>query len=281
MTDHLEPDDPLDDLASAHLDGLTSPDEAAGIERDPELSGRVTAFAAARAAVQADTGPIDAERRDAAIAAAISAFDPSASGATVTPLSAARGRRLTRRVKVLGLAAAAAALAILVPVLANRGDDRSTTTAAGVPDSPAKREADDATASAPMASAAPSGGAGADSGASQLMVLDDAPVDLGTFTDLTDLTESVRARLSDTSAPSTTVPAPGATTTVPSADDQTCLTQAADAASQAGGFVVLSGIAEVDGRSVVVVVTEAPAGTRTLHVIDPAAGCAAVYDRNL
>ena len=38
MTD-LDPDDPLDELASAHLDGLTSPDEAAAVAARPRAPG--------------------------------------------------------------------------------------------------------------------------------------------------------------------------------------------------------------------------------------------------
>jgi hypothetical protein len=281
MTDHLHPDDPLDDLASAHLDGLTSPEEAARVERDPELGARVAAFAEARAALRADTGPVDAARRDAAVAAAVAAFDPQAGGATVTPLSAARGRPSPRRLAVLAVAAAVAAIAVLVPVLARQGDDGSTTTAAEAPGTAAKRSADDATENAPMA--APGAGGG---NQSQLTVAADAATDLGTFPGVTDLAASVRARLaaapmSDTAMSTTTVGLPGATTTVPSDAEQACIAQVTDAAAGSGGLVVLSGTAEVDGRSVVAVVSEAPDGARTLHVVDPAAGCAAVDDVTL
>ena len=64
MTDDETPD-PLDDLASAHLDGLTSPDDAARIEGDPALAERVAAFGEVRELLRAPVA-IDARRREAA-----------------------------------------------------------------------------------------------------------------------------------------------------------------------------------------------------------------------
>ena len=64
MTDH----DPLDDLASAHLDGVTTPEEAARVAADPELVARVEALRAVRAAV-ASSPAADPDRREQAIAA--------------------------------------------------------------------------------------------------------------------------------------------------------------------------------------------------------------------
>jgi hypothetical protein len=62
--------DPRDELASAHLDGATTPDEAAQVAGDEDLEARVAAFAASREAVRAVGGPVDEARREAAIAAA-------------------------------------------------------------------------------------------------------------------------------------------------------------------------------------------------------------------
>ena len=67
--------DPRDELASAHLDGATTPTEAEEVAGDPELAARVEGFAATREAVRTGDLPIDEERRETAIAAALAAFD--------------------------------------------------------------------------------------------------------------------------------------------------------------------------------------------------------------
>ena len=156
----------LDELASAHLDGATTPEEAARIEADPELRARVEALRLVRDAVATSPPPADPARREAAIAAALAAYDGAerpAESSVVTPLrapSARRGASPTLR-RVLGAAAAVVLLALLVPLLGQLGeshddnasfdstgaalegptealgsaedDARTTTTAAGVP----------------------------------------------------------------------------------------------------------------------------------------------------
>ena len=117
----------LDDLASAHLDGATTADEAARIAADPELQARVQALRAVRDALREPVAT-DPARRDAAIAAALNAFDEDgdarkAPDRTVVPLSPRRGFSPTT-VRVLGAAAVIALLALLIPVLASStGDD--------------------------------------------------------------------------------------------------------------------------------------------------------------
>ena len=63
----------LDELASAHLDGVTTPEEAARVAADPALQARVEALRRVRAAVS-EAPPADPVARDAAIAAALTAF---------------------------------------------------------------------------------------------------------------------------------------------------------------------------------------------------------------
>jgi hypothetical protein len=128
-------DDRLDDLASAHLDGATSPEEAAEVAADPRLQARVEALRAVRAALQG-LPPVDPGHREAAIAAALAAAAPSAHAvdaveapATVTALTATRRRTPTRTLRVLGAAAAVALIAVLVPLLGRLStseDDQST-----------------------------------------------------------------------------------------------------------------------------------------------------------
>ena len=123
--------DPLDELASAHLDGATTPEEAARAEADPDLLARVEALRAVRAAL-AVAPLVDDERREHAIAAALAAYDEQrrAPGAvavgSLTPLAARRHRPSPRAWRVVGAAAAVAALAALVPLLASLSSDSSS-----------------------------------------------------------------------------------------------------------------------------------------------------------
>jgi hypothetical protein len=138
----------LDELASAHLDGATTPEEAARVAADPALQARIEELRRIRAAVAA-VPPPDPARREAAIRAALAAFadDDTDAGATTAPvpsatsLSARRGPP-TRALRVLGAAAAVALLALLVPVLgrlAQSSDDDASSfesTGAAIEDSP-------------------------------------------------------------------------------------------------------------------------------------------------
>ena len=117
----------FDEIASAHLDGATSPEEAALVAGDPALQARVEALRAVREAMR-DEPAVDAARRDAAIAAAIAALDedadaaPGMGTAPIVPL-ASRRRLSPTAVRVLGAAAVFVLLALLVPLLRNLGDE--------------------------------------------------------------------------------------------------------------------------------------------------------------
>jgi hypothetical protein len=125
MTDMTDPND--DEIASAHLDGATTAEERARVDGDPELQARVAALGAVRGAVH-EPVPVDPAARDAAIAAALAAFDAegaaaeASSGATVTPIAPRRSLS-PAALKVVGAAAVLALLALLVPRLAGSGDD--------------------------------------------------------------------------------------------------------------------------------------------------------------
>jgi hypothetical protein len=122
----------LDDLASAHLDGATTPEEAAVVEADPQLLARVEELRAVRA-VLAEVPAVDATARERAISAALATFhegadpDPdAAAAAAIRPLAPRRGLS-PRTVRALGAAAALVVLALLVPLLADRSDDDDET----------------------------------------------------------------------------------------------------------------------------------------------------------
>ena len=128
MTDPHE----LDDLASAHLDGATTAEEAARVAADPALRARVEELRAVRDAL-AHVPPVDAGVRDQAIATALSALDeddvPVAPVAPVTEL-APRRRGLSRRmVRAVSAAAVVLLLALLVPVLSRVQDQDDDETA--------------------------------------------------------------------------------------------------------------------------------------------------------
>ena len=116
----------LDELASAHLDGATTPEEAARIAADPSLQARVEALRQVRAALS-EVPPADPVAREAGIAAALEAFAEATpterSGALPAPpvLAPRRGLSSTA-LRVLGAAAAIALLALLVPVLGRLAD---------------------------------------------------------------------------------------------------------------------------------------------------------------
>jgi hypothetical protein len=115
-----ETPDPVDELASAVLDGEIGGDEAQTALRRPEVAARVAQLAAVRDAVASPVPPPAAARRDTAISAALDAFADG--GATTTPgmpvarddLAAARAARAERRARATRWLGAAAALIIVV-----------------------------------------------------------------------------------------------------------------------------------------------------------------------
>ena len=126
--------DPLDELASAHLDGATTPEEAARIAADPALQARVEELRLARDALHGAVTAVDPAQRDAAVAAALAAFHeadappPQAAG-RVTSLAEIAARRRTPglALRILGAAAVLVLVALLVPLLAGPGDDDAET----------------------------------------------------------------------------------------------------------------------------------------------------------
>lgn len=252
--------DPLDDLASAHLDGQTTGEEAARITADPVLSARVARLAAVRAALQRTaTEAVDPAERETAIAAAMAALDDGRVG-TVTPLATRPRRSWWTDNRALRLAAAAAAvvlLALAAPLLGRLDSDpdedvASVESEAGVDEA------------APGAGSAGATLEAAEDAAGAFSTTDE----LGSFDDLPALTAEVRARIASDGATSTraapAVPDAGATTAA-----------GAVCADAVAGLEPVSyrAHATFDGRSAVVVVHEDPASAPEVVVLD-ATSCA-------
>lgn len=250
--------DPRDELASAHLDGATTPAEAEAVAGDPDLSERVAAFAAVRDTLRADAGPVDEARRDEAIAAALAAFDDA--GAPVTPIA---GRRLAppRWLPAVGVAAAALLLALLVPLLTrDDGDDgdqvadEGTTTAVAPEDAAAAdRSLEESTLAAPAL--------GADAGSTEVSAVPES-VDLGDQPDFDALVAAVQARLD---SPPTTVP--GTPSPTVALEAEPCFDGLRAAAAEAGATVLLQATAVVDGTPVATAARQQADGTRVLAVV--------------
>jgi hypothetical protein len=270
--------DPRDELASAQLDGELTAEEAARATGDPEVARRLTAFDAVRTAVRADV-PVDGGRRDAAVAAALAAFDDAAvegPGGSLTPISAARSGRL-RWAKAVGVAAAVALLAAVAPLLLDGDDDADTTATQQDLDDAAGRDRTAAEDAAPLleseAPAAGSGGAVGDAGTAALSA---ALPDLGPHADLPSLRAAVQVRAFALSDAPPTDPA-----VVPSPAGRDCLARTSDLVGATGRTIAYTATAVVAERPVVVVVGVDDAGGRTLVVAEPDRGCATVVDEPL
>jgi hypothetical protein len=134
MTDPThDPQAELDELASAYLDGQASFEEARRVEQDPELQARVDRLRQARDAIRLADGPVDVQRREAAIAAAMAAAGHEPLTApdplpAVGDLAEGRARRDARRrwLPAVGIAAAIAIATLFVPRLGDDGDRDDT-----------------------------------------------------------------------------------------------------------------------------------------------------------
>jgi hypothetical protein len=136
--------DDLTLLASAYLDGEATPDERARVEADPLLLGEVERLRTARVRLLDTTWferPSD-EVREAAIAAALGAWDVTASGSSVagaeTPPAGRqsnvrtfeRRRTYTRWLGAAAALVAIAALGVVVSQIGGRSDDAETSSVA-------------------------------------------------------------------------------------------------------------------------------------------------------
>lgn len=229
-------DHDLDELASAYLDGVASPDEVARVDADPALQARVARLAEVRTALHAVPAP-PAHQREVALAAARATFDADVT-APSPPSPAARWRWSPRTVRLVGAAAVVLLLAAVVPLLGRLGDDEDsqaarfeeTGAAIGGTEDAAERAGDGGEdAGAVSTTADASGGAAGDAGAFRLG-------HLGDFGSLEDLLAAL-ARSTEQTAPALSE----ATT-----DAAPCPTATAGP--------VATATATVDGQAVIVVV---------------------------
>jgi hypothetical protein len=244
MTDPAD----LDDLASAHLDGHTSPEEAARVAADPELQARVEELRAVRAALH-ELPPVDPARREAAISAALAAFDEDRAPGEVTVLTPRR-RLSPRALGALGAAAAIVVLALLAPRLTD-GDGSDDEAASFDATGDVAEEAAGPLAEASTTTIAPT--AGATGGGTDAFR---AP-SLGTFDDLDALAGAVA-----------TAAASGDLEERAAAEDASDGGAAGRSAPcQAVTPSTVVGTAVVAGEAVEVYVDTADDGTRTMTVV--------------
>lgn len=235
--------DELDELLSAYLDGEATADEAARVEGDPGLQGRLDELRGAAALVATPVESLPAASADAMIEAAVAAHS------TVAPVVVLARRR--RLLTVASIAAAVLVLgAIAIGVTRSRDSSKSTSfTAVGAPLS----------ASVPTREAT---GAGAGANDTSGAAAASSTVDLGDFADLDALLAA--ARQQSTPAPRAIAPADTAALACPPPTDAT-VTQVATA--------------RVNGQPVEVRFVTASDGTSAIEVIDATCGLLAYSPR--
>ncbi len=222
--DHLD-----DDALSATLDGEATPAEAAHAGECPTCRARLDVFRAAANAVGTAVGPVDAARREDAIAAALAAVPAST-----------ESRRGGPPAWLYAVAAAVVALAALVPLL-TRGDDGADTASratskAAAPESTG--QADASTLAAPPVAV--------DAG------------DLGTVGASDALRELVVPALVRTPAPDAAAPTPGPPSAAAGSSAAAIPCLAEVRSSEPVGALRLSGRATVDGVASEVLVFDLP-----------------------
>lgn len=277
MTD--DPIDPRDELASAHLDGLTSAEEAAQVAGDPELRALVERLGAARDAVRAaDAGvSVAAElerRRESGIAAALAAYDEEAtSPAARSPLAAVptvrrlRSGEPRRAWQVIGIAAAVLLLALAFPLLGSLDDGSDDETS----DVALEAAPEESTADRATESAAPMAGDDA-SGSSEALDAQAALPHLGAVESWPHLAEAVaRARQGSPAAGDTSTSSRADADSIPA----TVLT--ADSCPGAADDARFLAVADFGGRPLLVRVLADDAGIEYIQGLDPA-DCSVVLE---
>ncbi len=258
MTDHH---DHLDELASAYLDGELSDAEQARAAIDEALLERADRLARVRDTLRSATIALDQEQRDRAVEAALVAFDDhrgassgGEGGAAVGDLASAARRRVSRRtLRLTGVAAAVALLALAVPLLGQLDSGSNDLQVAGpaetAEDMSLRSDADAAGAVPEALTAAPAVG------------LDH----LGPFADMGELEDAVRARLAALADSGGGSAAYGSGATDGEGAAGPCADQWGDPDA-----VTFAALAELDGQSVLVLVRHDGQAERTLVTFDVA-----------
>lgn len=270
---------PLEELASALLDGEAGADEAARAA-DPEvvaLQARFTRVADALAAVPAELDDAD-DRRESAIAAALGEWGtaPTAAGDELAARRAARAR-----IKVLGIAAAVvAAVALGGAVVRSTGgsDDADLASSAPAADAGAGRETTAAADAGGGAATGAGGSAGSDAATTSAFAVAD---DLGVVADLDDLLARVSVA-TDGSALDSSNDAGGPTEQGATTSGLGDATAESEAAVPTAGFACApeeplpdaTYTAVLDGRPVLVEVRDGGAAVLVRDLGD----CRVVYD---
>jgi hypothetical protein len=253
---------PDEELASALLDGEAT-DAEAHRAAEPDVARAFTAYAEVAGLVGRPVEPVNAEARDAAIAAALAAFDRGETDEpSVTDELAARRPR-TRVTGWLGAVAAAlvvlAGLGLLAGLVADDDESSSRETAASPTD-----ETTAASAPTPFASTSAPGADAAEEATSAAGAAAPAAPYLGDYADVDGLFTAARAdpnarqeSATDASGLAVQVP-PGAFTGLP------CAAEAEETSA------LLLGTATVDGAAATVLLETLGDGTRSIIVLtDP------------
>lgn len=286
---------PLDELASAHLDGVADSAALARVQDGPDFAARLDRLTRARAALRSPGDEVDLTRRDVTIAAALAAFDDRAGWTTNGPPAAissfevaeARRRRVPPGWRAAGIAAAIVAGAIAaVPVL-TMNDGRPSQELATDVDRSEAATADRTTADDGPSSAYAAG----DDALTSALPAPTVPA-LGEFATYDELADGVRTQLAPQGSAARGGPAPGSTTTIvpPAADgsagggtseEMVATPLGDDCPPPNDDPVIYAGDATVEGQSVTVEVVDDPDGGRTMEVRDPVGNCDVVDSRKL
>jgi len=240
--------DPLDELASALLDGEATEAERARAT-EPEVARRVAAFEALALRVGSPVEPPAAAARDRAIAAALDAPPELAE-----PVPISSRRRLPAWLPTLGAAAAMIAVVAAVGLVASSGNGDDDETAGG--------DADTAETVFEEAAGAAGSGSVAD--------LFSVTADLGDLATTEELADALRPLATERAAATTS----GAGAATEAADDEVQSDAAAPSAGpllcsdRFGPDVLTVATARLAGRPVVAAVLQAADGSRSFVALD-------------
>jgi len=256
--------DPLDELASAILDGEASAAELARAV-EPEVAERVARFAVVADAVAGPVPPVAEASRDAAIDAALAAWragDGVEGGRGRDELTARRQRtaRLTRTLRIAGAAAAVVAVVALGAVVLDGGSPSTEDAATSAADS----EEAGGEAVPDAASESIEGGSAADDGADAgaYEVVPSSPTaftsDLGTF-------ESAGALLDEAAERRGAAMREQGSSNV---DSTVLALEALECSAPDLAGTIEAATATLDGRRVVVFTADQPDGEIAVVVLD-------------
>jgi hypothetical protein len=246
---------PLDELASALLDGEATAEEQARAD-EPQVAARMARFAAVASVVSAEPEAPADHRRDAAVAAALAAWQPQATRpeAPIDELASRRDRRTVRTFRLVGAAAAVAAVLGLGALVATWSQDDGDSTSSVAADAPTEGASD--TTEAAAADEAAGGGDAAGS-----VPAPSVGGDLGRYDDVDALLRDSTAQFAQRAASSNDA----SPSTSPTADQLDLSVQCAPAVLSSPTPATFFTATLVD-REVVVLLTPVAGGTHVVVV---------------